>query len=111
MNSLAEEIIAGRRLGSREEALPLVEAELEALCRGADRIRSALCGSRADLCTIVNGRSGQCGEDCKFCAQSCHYRTQAEEYPFLAEDEILAACRRMRRQGPAASPSSPRGGA
>lgn len=48
MNSLAEEIIAGRRLGSREEALPLVEAELEALCRGADRIRSALCGSRAD---------------------------------------------------------------
>ena len=33
MNSLAEEIIAGRRLGSREEALPLVEAELEALCR------------------------------------------------------------------------------
>ena len=62
MNSLAEEIIAGRRLGSREEALPLVEAELEALCRGADRIRSALCGSRADLCTIVNGRSGQCEE-------------------------------------------------
>ena len=109
MNSLAEEIIAGRRLGSREEALPLVEAELEALCRGADRIRSALCGSRADLCTIVNGRSGQCGEDCKFCAQSCHYRTQAEEYPFLAEDEILAACRRD--EAAAASPSSPRGGA
>ena len=99
MNSLAEEIIAGRRLGSREEALPLVEAELEALCRGADRIRSALCGSRADLCTIVNGRSGQCGEDCKFCAQSCHYRTQAEEYPFLAEDEILAACRRDEAAG------------
>ena len=107
MNSLAEEIIAGRRLGSREEALPLVEAELEALCRGADRIRSALCGSRADLCTIVNGRSGQCGEDCKFCAQSCHYRTQAEEYPFLAEDEILkgedleralSAYRRLRRE-------------
>ena len=99
MNSLAEEIIAGRRLGSREEALPLVEAELEALCRGADRIRSALCGSRADLCTIVNGRSGQCGEDCKFCAQSCLYRTQAEEYPFLAEDEILAACRRDEAAG------------
>ena len=34
---------------------PLVELELEELCRGADRIRSALCGDRADLCTIVNG--------------------------------------------------------
>ena len=59
MNRLVEEIIAGRRLSSREEALPLVELELEELCRGADRIRSALCGSRADLCTIVNGRGGR----------------------------------------------------
>ena len=99
MNSLAEEIIAGRRLGSREEALPLVEAELEALCRGADRIRSALCGSRADLCTIVNGRSGQCGEDCKFCAQSCHYGTQVEEYPFLPLEKIVAECRRNEAGG------------
>ena len=41
MNRLVEEIIAGRRLSSREEALPLVELELEELCRGADRIRSA----------------------------------------------------------------------
>ena len=31
--------------------------------------------------------------------QSCHYRTQAEEYPFLAEDEILAACRRDEAAG------------
>ena len=99
MKSLAEEIIAGRRLGSREEALPLVEANLEELCQGADRIRSALCGSQADLCTIINGRSGRCGEDCKFCAQSCHYHTQAEEYPFLAEEEILAACRRDKAAG------------
>ena len=99
MNRLAEEIIAGRRLSSREEALPLVELELEELCRGADRIRSALCGSRADLCTIVNGRGGRCGEDCKFCAQSCCYHTQAEEYPFLAEEEILAACRRDEAAG------------
>ena len=99
MKRLAEEIIAGRRLSSREEALPLVEAELEDLCQGADRIRSALCGSRADLCTIVNGRSGRCSEDCKFCAQSCHYGTQVEEYPFLPLEKIVAECRRNEAGG------------
>ena len=88
MKRLAEEIIAGRRLGPQDDLDCLVSADLDDLMEGADAIRSALCGNGADLCTIVNGRSGRCSEDCKFCAQSCLYHTGAEEYPFLPLEEI-----------------------
>ena len=89
MDSLAEQIISGARLGRRDDLGALLETDLEELCRAADQVRRALCGDRGELCTIVNGRSGRCSEDCRFCAQSCHYHTGAEEYPFLPVQEIV----------------------
>ena len=94
MKKLAVEIISGRRLNRRDDLAVFLTADLEELRAGADQIRQALCGDRADLCTIINGRSGRCSEDCKFCAQSCHYGTQVEEYPFLPLEKIVAECRR-----------------
>ena len=99
MLTLAREIIAGRRLGRGDDLSPMVTADLEELARGADEIRRALCGDRGDLCTIINARSGRCSEDCKFCAQSCHYHTQTQEYPFLPLEEILAQCQTNERAG------------
>ncbi len=61
MKRLAQEIIAGRRLGREDDLSVLVSADLEELCQGADQIRAALCGDKFDLCTIINGRSGRCG--------------------------------------------------
>ena len=70
---IAEEIINGRRLNREDDLAFFMEEDLDSLCRGADEIRRRLRGDRADLCSIINGRSGRCGEDCKFCAQSsCH---------------------------------------
>lgn len=89
LSKLTDEIISGRRLGRNDNMDILLNADLEQLCEGADRIRRTLCGTSADLCTIVNGLSGRCGEDCKFCAQSCHYSTDAEEYPFLSTEKIM----------------------
>ena len=90
---IAEEIINGRRLNREDDLAFFMEEDLDSLCRGADEIRRRLRGDRADLCSIINGRSGRCGEDCKFCAQSsCHN-------PFLEPEEILEDCRRHERQG------------
>jgi len=82
-----DRVCAGERLG-REDALQLSSEPLEPLCAAADRIRRRFCGSRFDLCTIINAKSGRCSENCKFCAQSAHYHTDAEEYPFLSAKEI-----------------------
>ena len=96
---IAEEIINGRRLNREDDLAFFMEEDLDSLCRGADEIRRRLRGDRADLCSIINGRSGRCGEDCKFCAQSSCHNAKINEYPFLEPEEILEDCRRHERQG------------
>lgn len=99
MKKLAEEIRSGRRLNRSDDLSQLLTADLEELRAGADTIRRELCGDRFDFCTIINGRSGRCGEDCKFCAQSCHHNTHVKEYPFLPEEDILAEGKRNEAAG------------
>lgn len=97
--AIADEIIAGRRLSRNDDLSFLIKSGTDELCRNADRIRKALCGDHVDLCSIVNGRSGRCPENCKFCAQSAHNRTGIEEYPFLDEDSIVNECRHNADKG------------
>lgn len=96
---IAEEIIVGKRLHRGDDVSFLLEGNLEELKKGANRIREALCGSRVDLCTIINGRAGKCSENCKFCAQSAHHSTGAEEYGFLDAEKIADACRANEEKG------------
>lgn len=93
LQEFTQQILSGEQvLPKIEDVMFLMDADLEELCRSADRIRKHFCGEYGDLCTIINGKSGQCSEDCKFCAQSSHHRTQAEEYQFLSPEEILDDC-------------------
>ena len=62
-------------------------------------IREKFIGDKVELCSIINGRSGKCPEDCKYCAQSAHNHTNCEVYDFLPEEKILEACRMNEREG------------
>ncbi|MEG1847822.1 MAG: biotin synthase BioB [Lachnospiraceae bacterium] len=84
---------------TRSEALILYQAPLEELCTAANEIRAHYCGTQFDLCTIVNGKSGQCSENCKFCAQSSHYHTCVEEYPLLSITELVNQAKHNHEQG------------
>ena len=72
---------------------------LTRLCEGADRIRKHFIGDKVDLCSIINGRSGKCPEDCKYCAQSAHNHTDCEVYDFLPEEDIVKACKLNESEG------------
>ena len=82
-------VLQGALLDKRA-ALELAQQPLEPLCQAADEIRQAFCGNQFDLCTIINGKSGRCSEDCKYCAQSAWYSTTAEAYPLLTTEALLA---------------------
>lgn len=97
--TLAQEIINGRRITREDDLSFFLTCELDALCKGADQIRAHFIGDKVDLCSIVNGRSGRCPEDCKYCAQSAHHHTQCEVYDFLPEQEIIEACQMNEREG------------
>lgn len=76
-----------------EEAVELHESGIsnEILCDAADRIRQHWKGNSIDTCSIVNARSGRCTENCKWCAQSRHFKTGVEEYDIIAEEDVERA--------------------
>lgn len=88
LQELKNRVLKGESLG-KEEALSLAEMPLEELCSAADEIRRAYCGSRFDLCTIVNGKNGACTENCKYCAQSSYYNTKIQGYPLLSGEKLV----------------------
>ena len=91
--------VIGGYLIRREEALFLYKEDLGDLTRYADMIRDHFCGNQFDMCTIINGKSGLCSENCKFCAQSSHYNTGSKVYSLLSEEEILADAKKNADQG------------
>ena len=96
---LAKEIIDGRRLQKGEDLSFLITCDLDRLCRGADLLRTHFIGDKVDLCSIINGRSGRCPEDCKYCAQSAHHHTDCEVYDFLPLEDIMELCKLNEKEG------------
>lgn len=98
IKALYDRVIGGYLI-MREEALFLYKEDLGDLTRYADMIRDHFCGNQFDMCTIINGKSGLCSENCKFCAQSSHYNTGSKVYSLLSEEEILADAKKNADQG------------
>ncbi|MCM1336760.1 MAG: biotin synthase BioB [Candidatus Amulumruptor caecigallinarius] len=85
---------------SVEEALELAcICSVGQLQEVADHVRSAYSGSRADTCSIVNARSGRCGEDCKWCAQSARHSTGITEYDIIERGSVMEAAAINAREG------------
>jgi len=71
------------------ESITLEKDRFHELLFAASEIRRHFKQNSVTTCTIVNAKSGMCGEDCAFCAQSAHHRTGAECHPLLPAGEIL----------------------
>jgi biotin synthase len=69
-------------------SLPLMD-----IITHADSVRRKHVGAKMDLCTILNAKSGQCTEDCKYCAQSAHHKTDIQVYALNSVDQIVQAAR------------------
>ena len=99
---LKDKIINEKYEMTREEAIflsriPNNDMEtLNLLFDAADQIREAFCGKYFDLCTIINAKSGKCSENCKYCAQSSHFKTGAETYGLVSKE--LALCEAQKNE-------------
>lgn len=93
-----EKVLNGELL-TKEEAMELIKTPLEELCNAADDIRKHFCGNAFDICTIINGKSGRCSEDCKYCAQSSCYHVAIETYPLKDTKEIVSQARYNKERG------------
>jgi len=69
------------------------------LIMGANKIRNKYRKNEIVPCSIINAKSGLCSQDCAFCAQSAHHKTQVNIYPMVTEAEIIGNALRMYEKG------------
>jgi biotin synthase len=94
--NLTETILSGRSVSPHdaEKIMALREpSDIVTIMACSNIIRQHFHGLRISLCAIINARSGKCSEDCRFCVQSRHYKTDVETYPLIKKNTILEAAK------------------
>jgi biotin synthase len=87
------------RTNTKDNSHTLLKAPLEELITRANEVRKTHTGTRLELCSIINAKSGLCSEDCKFCAQSARHQTDVPVYELKAKEEIVEAAQNARDIG------------
>ncbi len=79
----------------------LPDSEVLDLVSLANRVRSryAPLDGGMHVCSIMNAKSGVCGENCRFCAQSRHNSAEVDVYGLVDESEVLRQARALHEQG------------
>lgn len=98
---IKERILAGGRITDAEayELSDMAMMNLDELLAASAEITSRFGSRQFDSCSIINGRSGKCSENCKWCAQSAHYNTSADVYPLVSRETYIRGAKLNEEHG------------
>lgn len=101
IDEITQRILSGGEMSVDEGnwMIQLHDDYLPWLMAGADRIRKTYRGQEIEVCAISNVRSGNCSEDCSFCSQSGHHKTEAPVYNYIAPETLLEQAEQARQWG------------
>ncbi len=90
MRELFDKALRAEKL-TRDETLSLLSnaSSAEELYELAHQITNKWLGNRFDSCSIINAKSGNCSENCKWCAQSSLHSTKVEIYPLIDKQRAI----------------------
>ncbi len=76
---------------SREDALAILntpDESLEELVSYAETYRRKYKGNHVSIHILTNARSGNCSQDCAYCAQSCRSKADIDKYKWVADEKL-----------------------
>lgn len=79
----------------KQELLKLYNMNLDELLK----LSSQYMSNNVEFCSLVNARSGKCSQNCKYCSQSSHYRTDIEDYSLITKEEVVKAAKEAKENG------------
>ena len=83
-----------------EDAESLLDTrDMMTLARCANNITRQFNGDRVDVESLVNAKSGNCPEDCSFCAQSSFYDTGISKYTLLPTETLVEKAQDAKDEG------------
>jgi len=77
---------------TRAEALAILntpDEELDALIERAAALRYRYKGKTVGVHILTNARSGNCSQDCAYCAQSCRSSANIEKYRWVSDEKLF----------------------
>ena len=101
IDSCMKKVISGNSI-SFDEAEKLISTNnLTKLAHCANIITKKFNQEKVDVESLINAKSGNCPEDCSFCAQSTFYETGITKYPLLSDEIILEKAKEAQKSGSA----------
>ena len=77
---------------TREDALKILntpDEEMDQLIAEAEKLRRKYKGDNVGIHILTNGRSGNCSQDCAYCAQSCRSNADIDKYRWVSDEKLF----------------------
>ena len=77
---------------TREDAIEILntpDEKIDELIAKAEKLRRKYKGDNVGIHILTNARSGNCSQDCAYCAQSCRSTADIDKYRWVSDEKLF----------------------
>ncbi len=84
---------------TKEKLLEMYDKPLDELIEISSKITKENFDNRVEACSIISAKTGECSENCKYCAQSKHNHAEIECHPLMDVETVKKAALSAKENG------------